>query len=178
MGLFSRHAGLFRPSPADGRRRPDRYADRPRRPMAEPPAGADPAELLGRNVLAVGTRHLFQAYGLDVPVTLCRSYAARHRGLEVAADAHGTVTSVFLHFHGDDGFPSWTGDLPAGAGAVPRRAALWAALGRPGESGDPYRDRFLGDFGPSDRWTLAACTLHAQYALDGEHVRRITLTAA
>jgi hypothetical protein len=196
MGFLPRRAGLFRQSPADGRGRSDRYANPPRgsnehlfdpsrRPGPDPAAtpvgapvhGAGPAELLGRSLLAARTQQLCRAYGLEAQGALSRSYSARDRGLEIAADAHGTVTAVFLHFHGDDGFASWTGEIPGGAGPVPRRAALWAALGRPGESGDPYRDRFLGDYGPWDRWELTACTLRAQYALDGEHVDRITLTA-
>jgi hypothetical protein len=164
---------------------------RPRRANADPvgtagtPAHSDrPAltELLGRTVLQARTQQICREYGL-IPRTgatagsgLSRSYLARDAGVEIAADAHGTVITVFLHFHGDDGFTSYRGEIPGGAGDVPRRAALWAALGRPAESGDPYRDEFLGDYGPWDRWALPACTLHAQYALDGENLHRITLT--
>jgi hypothetical protein len=200
MGLFPRRPGLFRQSAADGTGRParsaDRYGQRPgagsneplfdpaRRPRPEPPAprpelpvrGGDPSDLLGRSVLAARTQHLCRAYGLLPRGTLSRSYLARDRGLEIAADTHGTITTVFLHFHGDDGFAPYRGEIPGGAGTVPRRAALWAALGRPGESGDPYREKFLGDYGPWDRWELPACGLHAQYALDGESLHRVTLT--
>lgn len=143
----------------------------------EPPARpGDPTELLGRSVLAARTQQLLRTYGLVPRAGLSRSYSARDRGLEIAADAHGTVTAVFLHFHGDDGFASYRGEIPGGAGRLSRRSALWAELGRPGESGEAYREKFLGDFGPWDRWTLPGCTLHAQYGLDGERLHRITLT--
>jgi hypothetical protein len=204
MGFLERRADQFRLS-ADGPARPsDRYGRKPgarnhvpNDPLHEParprqtsadPAGVPPSgrpeltELLGRTVLQARTQQICREYGL-IPRSgatagsgLSRSYLARDAGVEIAADAHGTVITVFLHFHGDDGFTSYRGEIPGGAGDVPRRAALWAALGRPGESGDPYRDEFLGDYGPWDRWALTTCTLHAQYALDGENLHRITLT--
>lgn len=197
MGFVERRAERFRLS-ADGPGRPaDRYGQKPgarghgsndplhpRHPSAAQPGDDRPelTELLGRTVLQARTQQICRAYGLiprngaTVGSGLSRSYLARDAGVEIAVDAHGTVVTVFLHFHGDDGFTSYRGAIPGGAGDVPRRAALWAALGRPGESGDPYRDQFLGDYGPWDRWALPACTLHAQYALDGENLHRITLT--
>ena len=204
MGFLERRAEQFRLS-ADGPARPsDRYGQKPsarnhgsngpphdpaRRQSSAEPAGRPAAddrpeltELLGRTVLQARTQQICREYGLipragaAVGSGLSRSYLARDAGVEIAADTHGTVITVFLHFHGDDGFTSYRGEIPGGAGDVPRRAALWAALGRPGESGDPYHDEFLGDYGPWDRWALATCTLHAQYALDGENLHRITLT--
>lgn len=199
MGFLERRAEQFRQS-ADGPVRPGgRYGQkptarnggsndplhdpsRPRRghpgPVSAPEDRSDLTELLGRTVLEARTQRICREYGL-IPRTgpgLSRSYLARESGVEIAADTHGVVTTVFLHFHGDDGFLSYRGRIPGGAGDVPRRAALWAALGRPGESGDPYHEKFLGDYGPWDRWTLPALTLHAQYALDGENLHRITLT--
>ncbi|MEV4642239.1 hypothetical protein AB0J80_33300 [Actinoplanes sp. NPDC049548] len=198
MGFLERRAGQRRHPPAD-----DRYGSKPgprtggsndplhgppppRRtptdPVGRPPARTDLTVLLGRTVLEARVQQICHEYGLiprsgaAVGSGLSRSYLARESGVELAADAHGTVTTIFLHFHGDDGFRSFQGDIPGGAGSVPRRAALWAALGRPDESGDPYRDRFLGDYGPWDRWTLPAISLHAQYAADGEALTRVTLT--
>ncbi|MEV8504647.1 hypothetical protein AB0368_07440 [Actinoplanes sp. NPDC051475] len=153
-------------------------------PVDPPPAPArtDLTQLLGRTVLEVRVQQICQEYGL-IPRTgaavgsgLSRSYLARESGVELAADAHGVVTAIFLHFHGDNGFSSYRGEIPGGAGSVPRRAALWASLGRPEESGDPYRDRFLGDYGPWDVWALEGFDLHAQYSLDGEAATRVTLT--
>jgi hypothetical protein len=152
-------------------------------PLGPVPSGhrrPELTDLLGRTVLQARTQQICRAYGLTPRVAsgsgLSRSYLARDAGVEIGADTHGTVTTVFLHFHGDDGFASYRGEIPGGGGTEPRRAALWAALGRPGESGDPYRQKFLGDFGPWDRWQMPGYVLQAQYALDGDHLHRITLT--
>lgn len=194
MRFLQRRGGPFRRPAADG---PDRtpqggrYGHRPggsneplfappRRP-ATAPRRTDPSDLLGRSVLDARTQQAFREYGLlprfGPAAGLSRCYLARDTGLEIAADGHGVVTTVFLHFYGDDGFASYRGEISGGGGTVPRRAALWAALGRPAESGEAYRERYLGDFGPWDRWALEDCILHAQYALDGESLLRITLTA-
>ncbi|GAA3346041.1 hypothetical protein GCM10020358_55520 [Amorphoplanes nipponensis] len=151
-------------------------------PAVRPAARSDLTTLLGRTVLEARVQQICREYGLiprsgeAVGSGLSRSYLSRDAGVELAADAHGMVTTVFLHFHGDDGFAPFQGEIPGGAGSDPRRSSLWATLGRPGEQGDPYRDRYLGDYGPWDRWVLAGFALHAQYGVDGERLERITLT--
>jgi hypothetical protein len=184
---------------ADRRRQDDRYGSKPgpgtggsneplydaapaRRPLAGPAARTDLTVLLGRSVLEARVQRICREYGLiprsgaAVGSGLSRSYLSRAAGVELAADAHGVVTTVFLHFHDDDNFTSYSGEIPGGAGSVPRRAHLWAMLGRPDEQGEPYRDRFLGDYGPWDRWVLAGFVLHAQFATDAESLDRVTLT--
>ena len=162
----------------------------------EPPAGlpepvragprkvgrTDLTMLLGRSVLEARVQQICREYGL-IPRSgaaagsgLSRSYRARDTGVEIAADAHGTVTTIFLHFHGDDGFITYQGEIPGGGGSVARRTHMWAMLGPPDETGDPYRDRFLGEYGPWDKWVLAGFTLHAQFAPDAETLDRVTLT--
>ncbi|PRY25656.1 hypothetical protein [Pseudosporangium ferrugineum] len=142
------------------------------------PARTDPSVLLGRTVLEARVQDILREYGLVPPAGTgpSRVYLARESGVELAADLHGMITTVFLHFHGDDDFAPYTGEIPGGAGRVPRRAGLWASLGHPGGSGDPYRDRYLGDYGPWDKWALDGFHLHAQYADDGETLTRATLT--
>jgi hypothetical protein len=170
------------PSPAPAPAPVTAAAVVPPQPLARPVGRTDLTMLLGRTVLEARVQQICQEYGLiprsgpAVGSGLSRSYLARDAGVELAADAHGTVTTVFLHFNGDDGFTSYQGEIPGGAGSVARRSHLWAMLGRPDEQGDPYRDRFLGDYGPWDRWILAGFALHAQFATDGELLSRITLT--
>ena len=190
MGFLERRAERSRQATEDSlRQRPEsRYGTKPGRvnpdpvafPTVAPPAGrTDLAQLLGRTVLEARVQQICGEYGL-IPRSggwgLSRSYLAREAGVEIAADGHGVVTAVFLHFHGDDGFASYRGEIPGGGGSASTRASLWAALGRPDASGDPYRERFLGDFGPWDRWLLPGLQLRAQYALDGDGLHRITLT--
>ena len=193
MGFLERRAEHSRQATEDSlRQRPEsRYGTKPGRVNPDPvglrasdpqrPAAArtDLAQLLGRTVLQARVQQICREYGL-IPRPggsgLSRSYLAREAGVEIAADGHGMVTTVFLHFHGDDGFASYQGEIPGGGGSAATRASLWAALGRPDTSGDPYRERFLGDFGPWDRWLLPGLQLRAQYALDGDGLHRITLT--
>jgi hypothetical protein len=144
------------------------------RPAPDTPALTD---LLGRSVLEARTQRICRAYGL-VPRSggLSRCYLAREAGLEIAADTSGVVTTVFLHFDGDDGYTPYHGEIPGGGGSVPRRAGMWASLGRPDQSGEPRHDPVLGDYGPWDRWLLPGFVLHARYALDGQNLCRVTYT--
>ena len=57
-----------------------------------------------------------------------------------------------------------------------RRLAGGHDAGKPGEIGEPYGDARLGGHGPWDRWRFDGFLMHAQYAPDGDHLRRITLT--
>jgi hypothetical protein len=177
---------------ADGR--PDRYGTKPgpgseasnepadpRRQASVPhvvarTARSDLTRLLGRSVLEAHVQQVCREWGL-VPAPgpgpgPARSYRAHESGVELAADARGTVTTIFLHFHGDDGFADYDGEIPGGAGTIARRAHLWAALGRPWESVDP----FLGDYGPSDTWIFGHFVLNARYTHDADHLQRVTLT--
>ena len=154
----------------------------PARPGPRKVGRTDLTVLLGRSVLEARVQEICREYGL-IPRSgtaagsgLSRSYRSRDTGVEIAADAHGTVTTIFLHFHGDDGFITYQGEIPGGGGSVARRTHMWAMLGRPDETGDPYRDRFLGEYGPWDKWILAGFTLHAQFAPDAETLDRVTLT--
>jgi len=161
-----------------GGRRPNVVPAQPR-----PIRRGDLTRLLGRSILEARTQEICREYGLmprlgaAVGSGLSRSYQARDLGVELTADDYGTVTTIFLHFHGDDGYRSFQGEIPGGGGWVARRSHLWAALGRPAQSGEPYRERFLGDYGPWDRWQLTGYQMHAQYTLDGESLQRLTLRA-
>jgi hypothetical protein len=145
-----------------------------RPPIVVQPARSDLTRLLGRTVLEARVQQTCREWGL-VPYQgrgLSRSYLAREVGVELAADAQGVVTAIFLHYDGDDGFRPFTSEVPGAGAAIGRRTQLWATLGRPWESVDP----FLGDYGPSDTWLLSRFVLNARYSPDAEHVQRITLT--
>ena len=182
MGFLERRADQFRLN-ADGQARPsDRYGNKPSARsggsneklhgpasrQAAPDSGtrADLTELLGRTVLEARTQQICREYGL-IPRSgatagsgLSRSYLARDAGVEIAADTHGVVTTVFLHFHGDDGFTSYQGEIPGGAGSVARRAHLWAMLGSPDEQGGPYRTASWATTAPGTGgcWPASCCT--------------------
>jgi hypothetical protein len=138
-----------------------------------PVGRTDLTMLLGRTVLEARVQQVCKEYGLHprsgeaVGSGLSRAYESRTAGVELAADPHGLVTTIFLHFRDDDGFTPFQGEIPGGAGSVPRRTHLWAMLGRPDE-----RD----EHGPWDRWVLAGFALHAQFGADGERLDRVILT--
>jgi hypothetical protein len=139
------------------------------------PRRADLTELLGRSVLEDRVQLICRQWGLRPYAgnVLSRSYVAHDVGAELAADAGGVVTAIFLHFHGDDGFAGYCGVIPGVGGPIAGRAELWAALGLPLQA----LDEFLGAFGPSDTWSLPRFVLNAQYAFDADHLSRITLTS-
>lgn len=173
----ARQRGSNHPLPdQSGGRRPN-VVPSPRRPIQR----RDLTMLLGRSVLGAQVQDICREYallprfGAAVGSGLSRSYQSRDLGVELAADECGTITTIFLHFHGDDGYRPYQGDIPGGGGAARRRTNLRATLGRPVRSGDPGRERFLGEYGPWDLWQLASGQLKAQYALDGETLQRLTL---
>jgi hypothetical protein len=198
MGFLERRAEdaarKTTPNQEDIRYAPRRGSNQPvhdgsaRRPKVVPGA-AGPVDrteltvLLGRSVLQAQTQQICREWGLlprfgaALGSGLSRSYLSPDLGVELAADETGTVTTIFLHFGGDDGFRPYQAEIPGGGGRVAGRTHLWAALGQPARTSDPYRDRYLGDFGPADAWRLPACTMHAQYGLDGETLCRLTLRA-
>lgn len=168
-----------KPGPSGGSNDPLHLGPPAPGPLLRSTAGAgDLGDLLGRTVLAARTQQICRAHGL-MPAAgsgLSRSYVARDRGIEVTADQRGTVVAVFLHFDAADGFTPYHGEIPGGAGSIPRRAGLWASLGRPDESGGPFHVEHLGDYGPWDKWLLPRYVFNAQYALDGENLYRVTLS--
>ncbi|WP_305784195.1 hypothetical protein [Symbioplanes lichenis] len=120
----------------------------------------DLALVLGRPARDPGIRRLCAEYGLTPRPGRA---TARHTGVEVHTGPAGLITTVVLHFTPGP-FTPYHGELPAGAGPVPRRAAMWSALGGPAQTG------------PEDRWQLRTLSLHARYAPDADHLDRLTLS--
>ena len=140
----------------------------------------DLSGVLGHLILEPVAEQVCREYGLEPrgedPATgLAKAYLGYAAGVELTADGLGRIITVFLHFHGDDGFTSYRGGIPGAGDAEPTRSGLRAALGEPAGADEPYADRFLGDFGPCDHWVFPSFVLHAQYALDAERLHRITL---
>jgi hypothetical protein len=163
-----------KPGPGAGGSNEPLSGRRPFPPPALRPTRPDLTKLLGRTVLETRVQLACQQWGLT-PYEgsgLSRSYLARDAGVELAADAHGVVTAIFLHFQDDDGFQPYPGPVPGTAATIERRTDLWTALGRPWES----VDAFLGDYGPSDTWQLPHVVLNARYLPDGDRLHRITMT--
>jgi hypothetical protein len=129
----------------------------------------DLAQLLGRPVDGPLARDVLTAYDLHpAPVTGLkakpRTYISVNTGVELTTGHHGTITAITLHFHGR-GLTPFHGELPAGAGTIPRRTALRRTLGFP-DLETPT----------TDTWLLLTLTLQATYEPDHERLARATLT--
>jgi hypothetical protein len=145
-------------------------------PPPPPSARSDVTQLLGRNLADPFARDICREYALlpALGAGPARSYQSPSLGVSLLTDEHGTVLTIFLHFHGDLDFQAYPGTIPGRGGTIPKRSSLWAALGRPDQSTDPHRDR-ITEYGASDQWRFPAFTMHALYALDNEDLLRLTL---
>jgi hypothetical protein len=135
---------------------------------------SDLTRLLGQSLLEGHALEVCREYALAARPG-ARFYESREHGVEVAVDEYGRVIAIRLHFGGVGGFRPYPGAIPGRGGTIPRRSSMWAALGRPAQSTDPFRDRGSGTHGPADEWQFPTFVMHAQYALDGEHLRWLTL---
>lgn len=123
--------------------------------------GRDPRDETAARLLAdYRLRPALAAAGAPRP----RLYRSRDTGVEAAAGPHGTITTIVLHFDPSTGYIPYHGEIPGGAGNVPRRTALRSMLGHPDEAR-----------GDQDRWLLASHTLLADYAPGSERLLRATL---
>jgi hypothetical protein len=133
---------------------------------------SDLTRLLGQSLLEGHALEVSREYRLTARPG-ARFYESREYGVEVAVDEYGRVIAIRLHFGVDEGFRPYPGVIPGRGGRIARRSSMWAALGRPAQSTDPFRES--GDHGPADEWQFPTFVMHAQYALDGEHLRWLTL---
>ncbi|GAA0487982.1 hypothetical protein Ade02nite_12240 [Paractinoplanes deccanensis] len=126
------------------------------------PTNGDLTQLLGHNLLEGRALATSREYGLMARPG-ARAYESREAGVEVLVDDADRVTTVVLHFTGDNGFKPFQGMIPGRGGTIGRRSKLWAALGRPVSSGDV------------DEWPFPSFVMRAQYAPDGETLLRLVL---
>lgn len=148
-------------------------------PPAPPPVvrhapRTDLTQLLGRSLAEPFVRNVCREFLLAPALGAgqIRVLQSVEMGVEVGTDDYGRVTAIVLHFHGDGGFAPYPGTIPGRGGTIAKRGSLWAALGRPDYSTDPDRHQQQG---ASDQWRFPTFLMHAQYALDGENLLRLTL---
>ena len=139
------------------------------RPVPRPVPRTDITLLLGRNLMDPYTEEIFREYALR-PVG--GFYEAPELGVQLAVDAQGTVVAIQLYFQAGEGFEPYPGSIPGRGGTIGKRGSMWASLGRPDQSTDPHRDHQIG---AADQWRFPTFLMHAQYAMDGDNLLRLTL---
>ena len=145
----------------------------------QPWSRPDPVTLLGRRI--TDSEPLFREFGLvRVPGNAGNRsayYQSASTGIEVIVDANGVIQTVFLHTVAADGLQPYTGPFPGATTQLRRRAELRAAYGTPDMEAGPRYEEYLGQYGPCGRWDgSTGFTVHAQYDLDGETLKDLTLT--
>lgn len=97
-------------------------------------------------------------------------YIFKTHGLELRCDEEERVNTIFLRTDEYDDFKL----IPFSWG----RQMVLEYFGSPSKSGNKLSDPVLGDFGAWDRFTLPKYTVHVEYRIESEGIKRITLMCA
>ncbi|MBD9624016.1 hypothetical protein IB279_13795 [Ensifer sp. ENS06] len=96
------------------------------------------------------------------------NYVSARNGFSIVCDSRERVSSIFLE---SGNTQLNVEDLPFSAD----RDYVLRLLGNPSKTGAPHKDSILGDFGAWDRFDGATCSLHIEYHVKKDGIRRITL---
>ncbi len=107
--------------------------------------------------------------GLDQPVI---QYVFPQHGLELRCDGDDKVNTIFLY--SDEYFGFDESVLPF----TSSRRQVMQRLGSPSKSGGKISDPILGEFGAWDRFTKSEHTIHVEYQLNTDRIRKFTLIRA
>lgn len=110
-------------------------------------------------------------HDLDEPII---QYVFPQNGLELRCDRDEKVSTIFLYSDKYCGFDESLFDMPFSSS----RQEVVGRLGTPSKSGGRISDPVLGEYGPWDRFTRLGHTIHVEYRLDADCIRRITLIRA
>jgi hypothetical protein len=95
-------------------------------------------------------------------------YVFDRRGFELRCDQDERINVIFLSL-GE--FRDFNLDIPVSAS----RSQVIECLGLRSKSGDKMIDPILGEYGAWDFFTRLGYSIHVEYALDADCVKRITL---
>lgn len=99
------------------------------------------------------------------------NYVFSNQGLQLRCDEHDRISAIFLE-HGKSKFDigDRLADLPFSYG----RERVLSRFGKPSKSGDEKSHPILGDYGAWDRFFLQSYTIHIEYQINSDFIRRIT----
>jgi hypothetical protein len=101
-------------------------------------------------------------------------YVFAKDGLDFVCDEDDKVKSIFLYSDESRCFREGLDDLPFSS----TRQQVVQRFGPPSISGSRVTDPILGEYGAWDRFTLPGYTIHVEYRLDADLLKKVTLMRA
>jgi hypothetical protein len=101
-------------------------------------------------------------------------YVFSQDGMDFVCDGEDKVNSIFLYSDESRCFKEDVQDLPL----TSSRQEVIARLGSPSKSGGRISDPILGEYGVWDRFTRSGYSIHVEFRLDEDVIKKITLMRA
>lgn len=108
---------------------------------------------------------------LDIPII---QYVFPANGMELRCDIDDTINTIFLYFEEFGGFDDGLSELSFSLG----RQEVSLLLGTPSKCGAGVIDPVLGHYGPWDRFAKKDHSIHVEYAIHSDKIKKITLMRA
>jgi hypothetical protein len=108
---------------------------------------------------------------LDEPII---DYVFPQNGMDFSCDENEIINTIFLHSDNDRCFNEGLLDVPFSL----NREQVIDRLGSPSKSGDRITHPILGEFGAWDRFARPDYSIHIEYKVNVDLVKRITLMRA
>ena len=109
----------------------------------------------------------------DLPEPIIHYIFPQH-GLELRCDRHDNVSTIFLYSDEFNGFDESLLDAPFSS----NRKKVIELLGAPSKSGGKISDPILGEYGAWDYFARLGHTIHVEYRVDTDCIKKITLIRA
>jgi hypothetical protein len=101
-------------------------------------------------------------------------YVFAQNGVDLVCDRNDKVTTIFLYSDEARCFKESLQDLPFSS----TRQEVVDRLGPPSKSGGGIKDPILGEYGAWDRFARPNYTIHVEYRVDADVIKKITLMRA
>jgi len=100
------------------------------------------------------------------------NYVFPGQGLQLRCDQYDKISVIFL----DDRESDFDiGDCFGNLSFSHSRENVLSRFGRPSKSGEKRSHPVLGDYGPWDRFVLPSYTIHVEYQINSDLIKRITI---
>lgn len=96
-------------------------------------------------------------------------YVFAEHGLELRCDCEDRISVIFLYADDYNGFDQSLLEIPFS------RSEVLEGFGTPTKSGLKVSDPILGEYGAWDRFTRSGHTIHVEYCVDSDRIKKLTL---